>query len=310
MRSESCEQAQHGVAFSGFQQRARACSDHGEQWHKGRGAGVRSRHDAQPHRLDCPQTSGVDPRLHGTCSVVCCRPSPHGAFERVSRQASDEFTEEFERARRISPSRLGANALDKRQLVALVRVEDSEADGTSAAKVVVKRALRDSQCCCKPIHADCLLTAASQRSSSGRDPLISRWHCVTPLFVTYHTVWYGSRVYPDPLWPVIVLAAISAFDAVISWKPVKFIADCLDGVRFPRRWWKFLPITKTAAALGLVAGIWLPWLGLVTTACLIAYFVVAISMHIRARDIGRNLFVNASGMLVICVAVLVFSFLV
>ena len=41
---------------------------------------------------------------------------------------------------------------------------------------------------------------------------------------------------------------------------------------------------------------------------LIAYFLVAIGMHVRARDFGRNLFVNATGMLVICVATLLWSF--
>ncbi len=29
------------------------------------------------------------------------------------------------------------------------------------------------------------------------------------------------------------------------------------------------------------------------------YFVVAITMHVRARDFGRNLFANATGMLVL-----------
>jgi hypothetical protein len=67
---------------------------------------------------------------------------------------------------------------------------------------------------------------------------------------------------------------------------------------------------KFAAAAGLVAGIWIPGLGLLTTSCLVLYFVVAISMHIRARDFGRNLFVNATGMLVICVGTLLWSFLI
>ena len=52
-----------------------------------------------------------------------------------------------------------------------------------------------------------------------------------------------------------------------------------------------------------------PYLGLVTTAALRRYFVVAIGMHIRAGDFGRNLFVNAAGMLVLCVATLVWCFL-
>ena len=66
---------------------------------------------------------------------------------------------------------------------------------------------------------------------------------------------------------------------------------------------------KIAAGAGLIAGIWIPYLGLLTSVCLVAYFVAAIAFHLRARDFGRNLFVNATGMLVICVAVLVWSFL-
>jgi hypothetical protein len=46
------------------------------------------------------------------------------------------------------------------------------------------------------------------------------------------------------------------------------------------------------------------------TACLVAYFLFAIGMHVRARDVGRNLFVNATGMLVLCLATGVFCFLV
>jgi hypothetical protein len=59
-----------------------------------------------------------------------------------------------------------------------------------------------------------------------------------------------------------------------------------------------------------VAGIWIPYLGAVTCAALVLYFVVAVTMHVRARDLGRDLFLNATGMLLICLATLVFSFLV
>ncbi|WP_206447349.1 DoxX family protein [Agrococcus sp. KRD186] len=114
---------------------------------------------------------------------------------------------------------------------------------------------------------------------------------------------------PDPVWPVLVLAAISLFDAAISWRPVAFIAQCWEDVRFPKRWWRMLTWLKIAAGAGLIAGIWIPYLGLLTTACLVAYFIVAIAFHIRARDFGRNLFVNATGMLLICIAVLLWSFL-
>lgn len=114
---------------------------------------------------------------------------------------------------------------------------------------------------------------------------------------------------PDPVWPVIVLAAVSAVDGVLCLKPAPFIAQCFTDVNFARRYWWIASPLKFAAAVGLSAGIWIPFLALLTTACLIAYFVVAIIMHIRARDFGRNLFVNASGMLLLCVLVLVLCFL-
>ena len=113
---------------------------------------------------------------------------------------------------------------------------------------------------------------------------------------------------PDPIWPVIVLAAISLVDGSICIKPVPCVAQCFIDVHWPKKYWWMMPPIKFAAALGLIAGIWIPGLGLLTTVCLIAYFVVAISMHLRARDFGRNLFVNATGMLVLCVATLLWSF--
>ena len=45
-----------------------------------------------------------------------------------------------------------------------------------------------------------------------------------------------------------------------------------------------------------------------TCAALILYFVLAIGMHVAARDFGRNLFVNATGMLVLCIATPVLAF--
>ena len=115
---------------------------------------------------------------------------------------------------------------------------------------------------------------------------------------------------PDPVWPVVVLALVCAVDAAMSAKPMRFIAECWTDVRFPRRWWWILAPIKVAATIGLLAGIAIPWLGLVTSACLVVYFIVAIALHVRARDFGRNLFLNATGMLMLCSAVLVWCFLV
>ena len=114
---------------------------------------------------------------------------------------------------------------------------------------------------------------------------------------------------PEPVWPIVVLAVISLGDGLLCIKPAAFIAQCFEDVHLPRRYWWLTPPIKFAAAAGLVAGVWIPGLAALTTACLVLYFVVAIAMHIRARDFGRNLFVNAAGMLAICVATGVYCFL-
>lgn len=113
---------------------------------------------------------------------------------------------------------------------------------------------------------------------------------------------------PDPVWPVVALAIISVGDGILCLKPAGFIARCFEDVGWPRRYWRMMAPIKFAAGAGLLAGIWIAGLGLLTTACLILYFVVAISMHIKARDFGRNLFLNASGMLLLCVATLLLSY--
>ena len=113
----------------------------------------------------------------------------------------------------------------------------------------------------------------------------------------------------DPTWPLIVLAAIQMVDAAACIKPITPVAQCFDDVNFPRRyWWVFTPI-KLAAAVGLLAGVWVPEIGLAACLGLVLYFLLAIGAHLRARDFGRNLFVNAIGMLVLTVGTTYLSFL-
>ena len=114
---------------------------------------------------------------------------------------------------------------------------------------------------------------------------------------------------PDPWWPVVVLAVIQIGDAAMCFKPVGFIAQCFTDVGLPRALWPVMPWVKVAATAGLVAGLWVPYVGALTSAALVVYFVCAVSAHIRARDFGRNLALNATLSLVLCVAVFVFCFL-
>lgn len=113
---------------------------------------------------------------------------------------------------------------------------------------------------------------------------------------------------PDPLWPVVLLAVVSCVDGLLCLKPVAFIAQCFEDVDWPRRLWGIMPPIKFAAAAGLIAGIWVPYLGVLTSVAIVLYFVGAVAMHIRAHDFGRNLFLNAAGMLVLSVFVLLWSF--
>jgi hypothetical protein len=42
-----------------------------------------------------------------------------------------------------------------------------------------------------------------------------------------------------------------------------------------------------------------PYLGLLASVALVVSFVTAIAMHLRAKDVGRNLFLNATAMLIL-----------
>ncbi|HZA11403.1 hypothetical protein [Mycobacterium sp.] len=78
------------------------------------------------------------------------------------------------------------------------------------------------------------------------------------------------------------LAASAVADAI----PLPFVALVLDDIDFPERYrWIFPPI-KATAALGLFSARWFPGLARVTTAMLTLYFVLAVGLHAKAKDLG------------------------
>ncbi|QLQ14547.1 MAG: DoxX family protein [Micropruina sp.] len=113
---------------------------------------------------------------------------------------------------------------------------------------------------------------------------------------------------PHHWWLTVILAAVLALDVGLSVRPVPFIRDCLDGVRFPRDWWWTLLVAKCLAISGLVAGLWLPGVGLAANVGVIAYFLSAATAHVRARFTGPSFWLNCLGMLTLSVAVLVASY--
>ncbi|MEU6645723.1 DoxX family protein [Saccharomonospora sp. NPDC046836] len=110
----------------------------------------------------------------------------------------------------------------------------------------------------------------------------------------------------EPWWPLALLAFIQLGDGVMCLKPLPFIRQCLEDVALPRQYWKLLSPIKFAAAAGLFIGIWYRPLAVLTCAALVSYFVLAGLSHVRARDLGRNLFLGCTGMLALCTGTLVF----
>ena len=88
----------------------------------------------------------------------------------------------------------------------------------------------------------------------------------------------------DPTWPVITLAVVTALDGVACIGPIPFIRRALDRIDCPMPIRRLLPVVKLVAAAGLVAGLWIPGLGLVTCGALVIYFGIATWMHLRAQD--------------------------
>lgn len=112
---------------------------------------------------------------------------------------------------------------------------------------------------------------------------------------------------PDPAWPVVALAAIQLLDAAAGLRPLPFVARCFDDVGWPRELWWTVPTTKIVAGVALLLGMWVPYLATAASLGVVAYFAVAIGLHLRALDIGRNL-AGASTMLLVALAVTTTAF--
>ena len=70
-----------------------------------------------------------------------------------------------------------------------------------------------------------------------------------------------------------------------------------------------LAVVKVTAVAGLIAGFWIPGVGLAAMAGLVVYFLTAAGAHLRAGYTGRDFWLNCLGMLAMSVAVVLVSFL-
>lgn len=83
---------------------------------------------------------------------------------------------------------------------------------------------------------------------------------------------------------VTVLAAVwVAFSAVSVFAHAKWVVQPLADYGVPRSWWPWLGTAKAAGAAGLLAGLFLPAIGLVAGIGLVLYFTGAVITVARAH---------------------------
>lgn len=81
----------------------------------------------------------------------------------------------------------------------------------------------------------------------------------------------------------VLTAAANLFAAGGDFVRYEMVAINAAKVGVPESWMSTLGILKAAGAVGLLVGIWQPWIGTAAAVGLILFFVGAIITHLRAR---------------------------
>lgn len=87
---------------------------------------------------------------------------------------------------------------------------------------------------------------------------------------------------------VLALAATQVADAGFNAVAKQWVIDDLEHLRLPQEMRLVFPMVKASSAIGLLAGLRFGQLGRLTACLLVAYFVLAVSAHLRIRDRPRN----------------------
>ncbi len=87
---------------------------------------------------------------------------------------------------------------------------------------------------------------------------------------------------------VTVAAALwVGFSALSIFIKAKWVVEPLTEYGVPRSWWPWLGTAKAAGALGLLVGLFAPFVGLAAAIGLILYFTGAVITVARARSYGH-----------------------
>lgn len=84
-----------------------------------------------------------------------------------------------------------------------------------------------------------------------------------------------------------VAAAFVGFSAWALFAHAGFIMEPLERLKIPRSWWPWLATAKALGAIGLVAGLFVPAIGVLAAICLVLYFAGAVVATLRVRWLGH-----------------------
>ncbi|MEV6333080.1 DoxX family protein [Nocardia vinacea] len=85
----------------------------------------------------------------------------------------------------------------------------------------------------------------------------------------------------------VLAAAWVGFSGFSLLRRAKFVVDPLVEYGVPESWWNPLGLAKTAGAVGLVVGLWIPVIGYAAAIGVVLYFTGAAVTNIRARAYGH-----------------------
>ncbi|MGW0395962.1 DoxX family protein [Streptomyces sp. NPDC003042] len=82
----------------------------------------------------------------------------------------------------------------------------------------------------------------------------------------------------------LVAAFMTGFSAASVFFRAKWVVEPLAEYGVPQSWWIWLGLAKAAGAVGLVAGLFVPVIGLAAAIGLVLYYTGAVITVIRARS--------------------------
>lgn len=87
---------------------------------------------------------------------------------------------------------------------------------------------------------------------------------------------------------VTVLAALwVGFSAFSLLTRKSWVVEPLVQYRVPESWWRWLGLAKAAGAIGMLAGLFVPFVGLLATIGVVLYFAGAAITNARAKAYGH-----------------------